>query len=68
MEELEQKWINYLKKLGIAFQPIVCIHSGHTYGVEALLRGVDKIGFNTIADFFDSAYYENILYIGFGFT
>ncbi|SFP14132.1 GGDEF domain-containing protein [Hydrogenimonas thermophila] len=62
MEELEQNWINYLKKLDIAFQPIVCVHSGNIYGVEALLRGVDKIGFNTIADFFDSAYQENILY------
>jgi len=62
MEELKQKWINYLKKLDIAFQPIVCIHSGNIYGVEALLRGVDKIGFNSIADFFDTAYQENILY------
>lgn len=62
MEELEHKWIEYLNRLDIAFQPIVSLHSGKLYGVEALLRGVEEIGFDSIADFFDKAYSKNILY------
>ncbi len=62
MEELEHTWIEYLDRLDIAFQPIVSIHSGQLYGVEALLRGVEEIGFASIAAFFDRAYSLNILY------
>jgi diguanylate cyclase (GGDEF)-like protein len=62
MEELEHTWIEYLEKLDIAFQPIVSMHSGKLYGVEALLRGVEEIGFGTIAEFFDRAYMKNVLY------
>ena len=36
-----------------AFQPIVNIHTGICYGYEALLRNVDKIGFNSIDQFYD---------------
>jgi EAL domain-containing protein (putative c-di-GMP-specific phosphodiesterase class I)/GGDEF domain-containing protein len=35
-----------------AFQPIVGVHSGETYGYEALLRGTRERGFASIADFF----------------
>lgn len=45
-----------------AFQPIVNIHTGHCYGFEALLRNVDKLGFNSIADFFDYAWNAGILH------
>ncbi len=62
MEELEHTWIEHLDRLDIAFQPIVSLHSGKIYGVEALLRGVEAIGFDSIADFFDRAYTLNILY------
>ena len=62
MEELEHIWTDYLHKLDIAFQPIVSMHSGKLYGVEALLRGVTDVGFESIADFFDKAYEKNILY------
>ena len=62
MEELEHSWIDHLDKLDIAFQPIVSMHSGKLYGVEALLRGVTEIGFDSIAAFFDKAYSKNILY------
>lgn len=62
MEELEHTWIEYLDRLDIAFQPIVSIHSGQIYAVEALLRGVEEIGFASIAAFFDRAYNLNILY------
>lgn len=62
MDELEHIWIEYINKLDVAFQPIVSIHSGKLYGVEALLRGVEKIGFESIARFFDEAYNRGILY------
>jgi len=62
MKTLEQKWISYLDKLDVAFQPIVSIHSGKIYGVEALLRGVNNVGFATIFDFFNTAYNEKVLY------
>ena len=47
MEELELTWIQYIDRLDIAFQPIVSLHSGKLYGVEA-------IGFNSIKEFFDT--------------
>ena len=45
-----------------AFQPIVNIHTGRTYAVEALVRNVDKLGFSTIPDFFDYAWNAGILH------
>ena len=45
-----------------AFQPIVNIHTGRTYAVEALLRNVDKLGFSSIQDFFDYAWNAGILH------
>lgn len=45
-----------------AFQPIVNIHTGRTYAVEALVRNVDKLGFSGIPDFFDYAWNAGILY------
>ena len=62
MEELAPAWLNYLERLDIAFQPIVSIHSGKLYGVEALLRGVESIGFDSIDAFFDQAYLADVLY------
>lgn len=45
-----------------AFQPIVNIHTGQTYAVEALIRNVDKLGFSSIRDFFDYAWNAGILH------
>lgn len=42
--------------IDFAFQPIVNVHTGTCYGVEALLRGHKDLGFETIHDFFDAAY------------
>ncbi|MBN2871198.1 MAG: GGDEF domain-containing protein [Campylobacterales bacterium] len=53
---------HYLQVLDIAFQPIVDIHSGATFGVEALLRGTNTLGFESIESFFDHLYEKNILY------
>ncbi|UUX48233.1 GGDEF domain-containing protein [Nisaea acidiphila] len=38
-----------------AFQPIVHLDTGLTHGFEALLRGSDALGFESIADVFDKA-------------
>ncbi len=39
-----------------AMQPIVHIQTGATFGFEALLRGHDKAGFNSISEVFDRAW------------
>jgi diguanylate cyclase (GGDEF)-like protein len=45
-----------------AFEPIVNIHTGATFGFEALLRNYQAAGFETIWEFFESAYNEGALY------
>lgn len=62
MEPIHPYFIHWLDILDFAFQPIADIHSGRVYGVEALLRGTDVLGFATIESFFDRLYEENILY------
>lgn len=62
MEPLHPLYHHYLHVLDVAFQPIVDIHSGTIFGVEALLRGTDTLGFESIFAFFDRLYEENILY------
>jgi EAL domain-containing protein (putative c-di-GMP-specific phosphodiesterase class I)/GGDEF domain-containing protein len=62
MEPLHPLYHHYLEVLDVAFQPIVDIHSGAIFGVEALLRGTDTLGFEDIGSFFDRLYEENILY------
>ena len=60
---LPQRWIDKLKILDIAFQPIVNIHTGEIYAVEALLRNYQEVGFKSIFALFDKVDEENILYI-----
>lgn len=62
MEGLTDKWQRIVNNLSYAFQPIVNIHTGVTYGFEALLRGWQDAGFVSIKEVFDSAYYECCLY------
>ncbi|MDD5160654.1 MAG: GGDEF domain-containing protein [Sulfuricurvum sp.] len=62
MEPLHPFYERYFDVLDIAFQPIVDIHSGITFGVEALLRGSDVLGYISIEAFFDHLYEQNILY------
>lgn len=62
MEPLHSIYHYYLDVLDIAFQPIVDIHSGELFGVEALLRGTDTLGFESIESFFDRLFEENTLY------
>lgn len=51
-----------LEKIDFAFQAIVNTHSGKIFAVEALIRNTDKIGFNSIQDFFDTLYKKKELF------
>ena len=44
-------WDRVLHTVDCAFQPIVNIHTGALYGVEALIRNVDEAGFESIPFF-----------------
>ena len=46
------------REITYAFQPIVNIHTGATYGFEALLRGHEKLGFRSIAELIDHTYHH----------
>jgi EAL domain-containing protein (putative c-di-GMP-specific phosphodiesterase class I)/GGDEF domain-containing protein len=59
---MKKKWVDTVSKVDFAFQPIVNVHSGICFGVEALIRGVSDAGFDSIGAFFDEAYYENALF------
>ncbi len=58
---LSERWIAAVETADFAFQPIVNIHTGITFGVEALLRNYEAAGFPTIRDFFDTAVHEQCL-------
>ena len=60
--KLPLTWIKNLEVLDIAFQPILNIHTGEIYAVEALLRNFENIGFRSIFLLFDYIYKENLLY------
>ena len=56
------EWTNQLTALSYAFQPIVVARTGHCFGYEALLRGVDRLGFETIPALFDRAYRDRAMF------
>ncbi len=60
--QLTQIWLDRLKVLDIAFQPILNINTGKIYAVEALLRNVEDAGFKSIFSLFDKVYKEGMLY------
>ncbi len=62
MDGLSKKWQERLDLLDIVFQPILNMHTGKTYAVEALLRNFRDAGFKSIFELFDTAYDENLLY------
>lgn len=59
---LPKKWIQNLRVLDVAFQPILNIHTGKIFAVEALLRNYEEVGFNSIFELFDEVYKDNLLY------
>ncbi|MBU0721378.1 GGDEF domain-containing protein [bacterium] len=59
---LPDTWLSNLEKLDIAFQPILNVHTGNLFAVEALLRNYKDIGFDSIFSLFDQVYKEELLY------
>lgn len=62
VELKDQEWISRLRKIDYAFQPIVNIYNGNTFGFEALLRCHKEAGFLSIDDIFDQAYCQGVLH------
>lgn len=60
--ELPQAWQERVSLLVYAYQPIVNIHTGRTFGVEALIRRWEEAGFDSINALFQAAYEEKVLY------
>lgn len=56
------EFLHKLNQLDFAFQPIVDIATREIFAVEALLRNVEQIGFNSIHHFFDAMYQHHLLY------
>ena len=44
------------REISFAFQPIIHLETGTTHGVEALMRGQERLGFSSIHDVFDTVY------------
>ncbi len=59
---LPKVWKHNLEALDFAFQPILNIHTAEIYAVEALLRNVGDIGYESIFDLFDDVHKQNLLY------
>ncbi len=62
MTPLDEKWLQRISCIEYAFQPIVNIHTGFCYGLEALLRNYEAAGFDSIGAFFDKAFEDRLLY------
>ena len=60
--KLTRDWGAVVFALDHAFQPIARLADGSAYGFEALLRGWDEAGFSSIAEVFDAAYEDKVLY------
>lgn len=60
--ELSKTWIDKLEILDFAFQPILNIHTGKIFAVEALLRNYQEVGYKSIFSLFDEVYKHRILY------
>jgi diguanylate cyclase (GGDEF)-like protein len=59
--DIPSAWRDKLDALKYALQPIVNIRNGVVFGYEALLRGIEPAGFETIIQVFDRACEDGIL-------
>ena len=49
------------REIHFAFQPIIHLETGATHGVEALMRGQERLGFSSIDEVFDTAHFSGDL-------
>jgi predicted signal transduction protein with EAL and GGDEF domain len=45
---MDDKWLDLLSHVDYAFQPIINIHSGKVYALEALIRNYESEYFHTV--------------------
>lgn len=57
----DPKWVGLLSQVQFDFQPIVHVHTGETYGCEACLTNVHKLGFDSLSQMRDQAFLEGKL-------
>ncbi len=57
-----ENWIGIVGRIDYAFQPIVNINTGRVIAYEALLRSYEQAGFDSIQDFFNRAYRDQVLH------
>ncbi|MDT8448104.1 MAG: GGDEF domain-containing protein [bacterium] len=55
-------WLQRTQALTFAFQPIIHIHTGDLFAVEALIRGFDQLGFSSPFGLFDALSTDGLLY------
>ncbi len=58
---LGPQWLERVRGLEIALQPLISVHSARCVGYEALLRGYEALGHVSAAAFLDSAEAEDAL-------
>ncbi len=58
---LSKKWTRIVEFLDYSYQPIVNTQTGKLYAVEALLRNVNRAGFQSIDSLFNNAYKNEII-------
>jgi len=61
MGAVRRRWMDAAEDLDIAFQPIIDVHSGRTFGFEGLLRGCDRHGFDSPIDLINRCHDDGVL-------
>jgi EAL domain-containing protein (putative c-di-GMP-specific phosphodiesterase class I)/GGDEF domain-containing protein len=63
MGSVRRRWTEVANDLDIAFQPIIDIHTGRTFGFEALMRGFNRHGFESPIDLINRCWEDGFLEI-----
>lgn len=58
---LGPRWLELVRRLDIALQPVISVHSARCTGYEALLRGYEGLGFESASAVLDRAAAEDTL-------
>lgn len=59
---MTDRWKHIIDVVDFAYQPVVNMFTGQTFGFEILLRNYRDAGFQKISDFFDAAFDEGHLF------
>ncbi len=61
MGSVRRRWADIANDLDIAFQPIIDIHTGRTFGFEALMRGFNRHHFESPIDLINRCWEDGFL-------